>query len=100
MEFTQDPLLRFCGVSKRYDDGTVAVDNVDLDVPQGQFCVLLGASGAGKSTLLRLLNGMLMPTSGRILFEDLEVNRANLKHIQPRIAMIHQQFNLLPRDRK
>lgn len=90
-------LIRYCGVTKRFDEGTLAVDNVSLTVPSGQFCVLLGASGAGKSTLLRMLNGMTAPTDGQVFFDGLEVRRTNLKRIQPRIAMIHQQFNLVPR---
>jgi phosphonate transport system ATP-binding protein len=92
-----DALVRYTGVTKRFDDGTVAVDHIGLAVPAGQFCVLLGPSGAGKSTLLRMLNGMIAPTSGQVVFDGMEVRRANLHRIQPRIAMIHQQFNLVPR---
>src|SRR5579871_1904536 len=91
------PLVRFCGASKRFDDGTRAVDDVCLDMPSGQFCALVGASGAGKSTLLRMINGMVAPTGGRVEFDGLPVTRANLRRIQPQIAMIHQQFNLVPR---
>ena len=90
-------LLTFSDATKRFEDGTIAVDNISFSVPAGQFCVLLGASGAGKSTLLRLINGMVVPTSGRIFFDDLEIKKANLKRIQPRLAMIHQQFHLVGR---
>lgn len=91
------PLVHFASASKRFEEGTLAVDAVDLDIPTGQFCVLLGASGAGKSTLLRMLNGLVAPTAGKVVFDGVEVRRASLKQIQPRIGMIHQQFNLVPR---
>ena len=95
-----NPLLRFSGVTKRYESGgsvTVALDDVNLDVPSGQFCVLLGASGAGKSTLLKLVNGLTNPTTGAIRFDGAEISRRNLHQVQPRIGMIHQSFHLVPR---
>ena len=95
-----NPLLQFSGVSKRYESGgsvTVAAQEVDLEVPVGQFCVLLGASGAGKSTLLKMVNGLTAPTAGRIRFENEEVTPRNLHRVQPRMGMIHQSFHLVPR---
>ncbi len=89
--------LRFIDVRKAFAADAVAVDQVSFDVPRGQFCVVLGSSGAGKSTLLRLVNGMVEPTAGAIEFDGAAVNRKSLRHIQPRIGMVHQQFNLVPR---
>jgi phosphonate transport system ATP-binding protein len=90
-------MLRFDKVAKRYPDGTVALDGVSLSIPRGQFCVVLGPSGAGKSTLLRLANGLTLPSSGRVFFEAREVHRRTMRAIRPRIAMVHQQFHLVPR---
>lgn len=70
----------------RYADGTEALRNVDLTVPSGQFCVLLGSSGAGKSTLLRVVNGLASATSGTVNIADNCV-----------IATIHQSVDLIPR---
>ena len=81
----------------RYNENIVAVDNVSLDIPKGEFCVILGPSGAGKSTLLRLANGMSMPMEGSVEFDGKKVNKKNLKFIQHRIGMIHQQLHLVQR---
>jgi phosphonate transport system ATP-binding protein len=89
--------LRFIDVRKTFAADAVAVDGVSFDVPRGQFCVVLGSSGAGKSTLLRLVNGMIEPTDGAVEFDGLAVKRKSLPRIQPRIGMVHQQFNLVPR---
>jgi phosphonate transport system ATP-binding protein len=89
--------LRFIDVRKTFAAGAVAVERVSFDVPRGQFCVVLGSSGAGKSTLLHLVNGMVEPTAGAVEFDGLTVRRKSLAQIQPRIGMVHQQFNLVPR---
>jgi len=90
-------MLRFDSVSRVYDDGTRAVDNVSLHIKAGEFCVLLGPSGAGKSTLMNMVNGVIEPSSGEIMLGDLSLNKKNLNVIQRRIGMIHQQLHLVPR---
>lgn len=90
-------ILQFKGVCKEYAGGAIAVDNVSFGVPQGQFCVVLGSSGAGKSTLLHTVNGLIEPSRGEIVFDDCVVAPATLKQLRPRIGMVHQQFNLVPR---
>ncbi|MDE8654476.1 phosphonate ABC transporter ATP-binding protein [Novosphingobium album (ex Liu et al. 2023)] len=89
--------LRFEHVGKRYPDGTIALGDVSFEVPPGQFCVILGRSGAGKSTLLRCVNGLASPSSGRVVVDGVEVTPATLRQLRPRIGMIHQSFNLVPR---
>jgi len=91
------PMIEFRGVAKVYPDGTEALKGVSLAVPRGQFCVILGPSGAGKSTLLRMLNGMAEPSVGEVSVDGLAMGRRNRRAIQARVAMIHQQFNLVPR---
>lgn len=90
-------MLKFESVSRVYDDGTKAIDNVSLHVKAGEFCVLLGPSGAGKSTLMNMVNGVVEPSSGTIKLGDLVWNKKNKTTIQRRIGMIHQQLHLIPR---
>jgi phosphonate transport system ATP-binding protein len=90
-------MLVFKTIAKHYTDGTVALRDVTLVVPAGQFCVVLGSSGAGKSTLLRLVNGLAVPTHGTVDVAGFRVRPGTLAQIRPRVAMIHQQFNLVAR---
>lgn len=70
-------MIRFDHVSKRFDDGTVAVDNFELTVESHHLVVLLGSSGCGKTTLLRMVNRMVDPSEGRILIDDTDVATVN-----------------------
>lgn len=90
-------MVRFDGVSMTFAGQTKALSDVSFSVPRGQFCVILGPSGSGKSTLLRLVNGMLSPTGGRVVFDGAEVMDKNLSSVQRRVGMVHQQFNLVLR---
>ena len=91
-------MISFDNVSKSYSDGTVALNGVTLDVPKGQFCVLLGHSGAGKSTLLRLVNGLVSPTSGSVILDNVKITPATLQQTRRKVSMIHQEFNLSMRS--
>lgn len=84
-------------LGKTWADGTVALDQVGMTIPAGQFCVLLGHSGAGKSTLLRCINGQEVPTSGSISVGGWTVEGESLPFLRRRIAMVHQDFRLVPR---
>ncbi|MGH3926087.1 MAG: ATP-binding cassette domain-containing protein, partial [Pseudonocardiaceae bacterium] len=59
-------MIEFRDVTKKYDDGTVAVDRLGLVAPEGQITVLVGPSGCGKTTSLRMVNRMVEPTSGTL----------------------------------
>jgi phosphonate transport system ATP-binding protein len=86
-------------VTRRFDTKT-AVANVSLQVERGRFIGIIGRSGAGKSTLLRMINRLVEPTSGRIMFDGIDVTRlkgSDLRAWRARAAMIFQQFNLVPR---
>ena len=89
--------IRFEQLCKTWPDGTRALCDVELVVPAGQFCVLLGHSGAGKSTLLRCVNGLETPTTGGVRVGGQAVDRASLPALRRRIAMVHQHFGLVPR---
>lgn len=90
-------MLRFENVSKTFADGTQALKEVSLEVPKGQFCVLLGPSGAGKTTLLKMANYLVEPSSGSVSVNGTRINKKNLQAVRPSVSMIHQHFNLVPR---
>ncbi|MBA4263628.1 MAG: phosphonate ABC transporter ATP-binding protein [Comamonadaceae bacterium] len=91
-------MLSFKNIEKRFADGTRALHQVSLEIPRGQFCVVLGPSGAGKSTLLRLVNGLSHTSEGSVVVDGVGVTLQNLYTLRPRIGMIHQQFNLVERS--
>ena len=77
-----------------------AVDNASFSIAPGSFVGVIGRSGAGKSTMLRMINRLADPTSGRILFDGLDVTALRgreLRQWRARSAMIFQQFNLVGR---
>lgn len=87
-------------ITKVYDNGFVALKGINLEIPDGQFVAIIGLSGSGKSTLLRCINRLIEPTSGRIIWNGVDVTSASdeeLRLIRRRIGMIFQQFNLVKR---
>jgi len=78
----------------KYFDSERAVDNVSLDIKDGEFFVFVGPSGCGKSTLLRLIAGLVTPTSGNIKFDDRIVNRLEAR--DRNVAMVFQSYALYP----
>jgi phosphonate transport system ATP-binding protein len=92
-------MLKIAHVTRRFGD-KIAVDDVTLDIPQGQMVGIIGRSGAGKSTLLRMINRLNDVSSGDIIYEGVRVSGlkgAALRGWQRDCAMIFQQFNLVPR---
>ena len=87
------------GLSRRYS-GRVAVDDVSVAIGRGEFVGIIGRSGAGKSTLLRMVNRLVEPSAGRILWDGAEVTALRgraLRDWRARCAMVFQQFNLVGR---
>ncbi len=87
------------GVSRRFGSKT-AVDDVSFQIEPGSFVGIIGRSGAGKSTLLRLINRLIEPSEGRIMFDGCEVSALrgrDLREWRAQAAMIFQQFNLVGR---
>ncbi|MEO8607035.1 MAG: phosphonate ABC transporter ATP-binding protein [Chloroflexota bacterium] len=94
-------MLKIENVTKIYENGFKALDNISLEIPDGQFVAIIGLSGSGKSTLLRCINRLIDPTEGRITWDDLDISAATddeLREIRRRIGMIFQQFNLVKRS--
>ncbi len=90
-------MIQLQTLTKQYPDGTFAIDDISLEIQEGEFCVLLGPSGAGKSTLLKLLNGMVTPSKGSITINGKTLLPKALKEIRSIISTIHQNFNLVTR---
>lgn len=87
-------------ITKVYENGFVALKGINLEIPDGQFVAIIGLSGSGKSTLLRCINRLIEPTTGRIIWNGVDVTAASdeeLRLIRRRIGMIFQQFNLVKR---
>ncbi|MEO3781921.1 ABC transporter ATP-binding protein [Actinocorallia sp. B10E7] len=85
--------IRMEGLTRRFGS-VAAVDDVWLDVADGEFLVLLGPSGCGKSTLLRMIAGLLEPSGGRVLLDG-----ADITHVPPQrrdLAMVFQSYALYP----
>jgi osmoprotectant transport system ATP-binding protein len=96
VDATPDPMIRLEGVGKRYEDGTVAVHELDLDVPEGELVVLVGPSGCGKSTTLKMVNRLIEPTSGRILLDGDDVTHTDPVALRRRMGYVIQQTGLFP----
>ncbi len=93
-------MLRLENVLMRYDTGDVALNGVDLEIPDHQVIALIGPSGAGKSTLIRCVNRLVTPTSGRITLGHTELtalNASQLRKARRRLGMIFQEYALVER---
>ena len=94
------PLISFQHVWKKYPNGTEALRDISLVVPEGDFLFLVGASGAGKSSLIRLLIREEKPTQGRIFVDGQELGRMKRRHLpnyRRKVGLVFQDFKLLPK---
>ncbi len=96
---TNDKLIQVKDLKKYYKKGVIkALDGVTVDINRGDVMVVIGPSGSGKSTLLRSLNLLEEPTSGSIIFENVDITNKKIdinKHRQ-KMGMVFQHFNLFP----
>ena len=97
------PLFDIRDLAKVYRMGEVevhALRQVTLALPHGEFVVLLGPSGSGKSTLLNIIGGLDVPTSGRVLYRDIDLTRADEKELtayrRQHVGFVFQFYNLIP----
>ena len=80
---------------KTFDNGTRAIQGVDLTINEGEFVVILGASGSGKTTLLRSINGLVDCEKGEIKFDGNIVSSSTLPLLRKQTGMVFQDFNLV-----
>ncbi len=89
-------MIRLEHLTKRFAGGRVAVDDLTLEVGEGQLCVLVGPSGSGKTTTMKMVNRLVEPTSGRILLDGEDVTTADPVRLRRRIGYVIQQIGLFP----
>lgn len=92
-------MIFFNNVTKQYDNGTIALDNINFFIDKGEFVFIVGSSGAGKSTITKLILCEEKPTNGSILINGIDVG--GLKHrempyYRRQLGMVFQDFRLLP----
>ena len=89
-------MIEFQSVSKRFADGTLAVDDFSFVLPSHKATVLVGSSGSGKTTILRMINRMVDPTSGRVLIDGEDVAGRDRVKLRRSIGYVLQASGLLP----
>ncbi|MGX1886042.1 ABC transporter ATP-binding protein [Streptomyces sp. NPDC055287] len=89
-------MIKFDAVHKRFPNGTTAVDNLTLEMPEGGITVLVGSSGCGKTTTLRMINRMVDPTSGTIRVAGRDILEADAAELRRGIGYVIQQSGLFP----
>lgn len=92
-------MIEFQNVTKRFPDGTLAVEDFSLVLPSHKATVFVGSSGSGKTTLLRMINRMIDPTAGKILIDGEDIAALNPVALRRRIGYVLQAIGLLPHRR-
>ncbi|MCX4512400.1 betaine/proline/choline family ABC transporter ATP-binding protein [Streptomyces sp. NBC_01619] len=89
-------MIRFEHVSKRYPDGTTAVDDLSFEVAAGELVTLVGPSGCGKTTTMKMVNRLIEPTEGRIFLGGDDISAIDPVQLRRRIGYVIQQVGLFP----
>ena len=91
-------MIEFINVEKVYDQGNKALNGVNMQIEDGEFCFLVGASGSGKSTIIKLITGELKPTSGDVHVNGYSLSRIRKKEIpylRRTVGVVFQDFRLI-----
>lgn len=89
-----ETFIQIKNIRKEYNDGNIAVNNINLDIKKGEFVTILGPSGCGKTTLLKMLGGFELPTSGKILVKNIDIKDLPVQR-RP-TATVFQDYALFP----
>ncbi|MFF8291259.1 ABC transporter ATP-binding protein [Streptomyces sp. NPDC016309] len=89
-------MIRFERVTKRYADGTTAVDDLSFEVAEGELVTLVGPSGCGKTTTMKMVNRLVEPTEGRIFVDGQDIAGVDPVRLRRRIGYVIQQVGLFP----
>lgn len=92
---TEKTMIQFEHVSKVYGDKTV-VNDINLTIENGEFITILGTSGSGKTTMLKMINKLIEPTSGTILFAGQDIEQLDSVSLRRQIGYVVQQIGLFP----
>jgi energy-coupling factor transport system ATP-binding protein len=96
---SSEKLIEVAGLVYQYPDGTLALDNINLDIYANQFVAFIGQNGSGKTTLARCMNGLLRPTQGYVKIDNLDTSiKGTVKKIVTKVGYVfqnpdHQLFN-------
>ncbi|MEJ7727014.1 MAG: ATP-binding cassette domain-containing protein, partial [Actinomycetes bacterium] len=89
--------IRLESLAKRFPGQTEpAVDDLTLEIPEGEIVIFVGPSGCGKTTTMKLINRLIEPSSGRIFLDDEDVTNVDPDHLRRRIGYVIQQIGLFP----
>ncbi|MFB7713803.1 ABC transporter ATP-binding protein [Streptomyces sp. NPDC056105] len=89
-------MIRFEHVTKRYADGTTAVDDLSFEVNEGELVTLVGPSGCGKTTTMKMVNRLIEPSEGRIILDGDDISGIDPVQLRRRIGYVIQQVGLFP----
>ncbi|MEU6943416.1 ATP-binding cassette domain-containing protein, partial [Streptomyces rubiginosohelvolus] len=89
-------MIRFEHVTKRYADGTTAVDDLSFEVAEGELVTLVGPSGCGKTTTMKMVNRLIEPTEGTIFLDGDDISAIDPVELRRRIGYVIQQVGLFP----
>ncbi|MFJ8000247.1 ABC transporter ATP-binding protein [Streptomyces sp. NPDC096310] len=89
-------MIRFEHVTKRYPDGTTAVDDLSFEVSEGELVTLVGPSGCGKTTTMKMVNRLIEPSEGRVFLDGDDISAIDPVSLRRRIGYVIQQVGLFP----
>lgn len=92
-------MIRLENVFKKYNNGVIALNNINLNISAGEFVFIVGASGAGKSTLIKLLTREELPTKGSIFIDNVNITKISRRQVpfhRRKLGVVFQDFKLLP----
>ena len=92
----QSFMIKFENVSKKYQDGTVAVDSLDIEIKKGEFFVFIGPSGSGKTTTLKMINQLIAQSEGTIYIDGQKNSAYDIYELRWNIGYVLQQIALFP----
>ena len=91
-------MIEFSSVTKKYDHGITALEEINVNIKKGEFVFLVGPSGSGKSTFLKLMIKVELPTSGKIVVDDIDLSKIKPKdvpYLRRKVGFVFQDFRLL-----
>ncbi|HHT63407.1 MAG TPA: ATP-binding cassette domain-containing protein, partial [Clostridia bacterium] len=89
-------MIKLENITKIFANGHVAVDQVNLEINNGEFVVLIGSSGCGKTTTMKMINRLIEPTKGRIFIEGKDISQEDPFQLRRSIGYVIQEIGLFP----